>query len=334
MKILNTLLSVVLVSLFTGCGGSTPAPVKKKTPPPAWVNGVLPNNTSTKLYGLGHGKNRESAIKDALSDMVATLGVSIESSFHSSEKFEHSYMATKTTNDIKSEVAKTKVNNYKVIKSYKVSYNEFAVMIETDKVKFVEGLKSTLQTKKDSITRKLQSVSGEDIVTRYNAKKRAAKEANSLLSTILMISELDPSFDKKANLAFITQVEKAFVAESKKLKFYVSGDRKSTQFVLKVKNFLAKKGFTVVSKKQGAVTVRMTTTETRTKGSIPIAVLNLNISIKDGKNSIGGKSLIIKERFRSSAGVYKNAAIHFEQDIKEQGINEVLGLNLDIDTND
>ena len=57
----------------------------------------------------------------------------------------------------------------------------------------------------------------------------------------------------------------------------------------------------------------------------------MNVSVFDNSQRIGGKSVIIKERYNGSdANVYKNASIHLEQDIKSQGINEVIGINLNI----
>ncbi len=333
MKIFNTVISLVLIVFISGCGGAAPIPVKKKEPTPQWVNGILPNDTATQLYGLGQAKNRDAAIKVALNDMVSRLGVSVESSYKSHEKVENYHLSSKITTDIKADVSKTKVNNYKVIKSFKVSYNEFAVMIETDKLQFISGLKDTLNTKKESISQKQKALKNQDILTKYNGKKALAKEASQLLSTVLMIAELDKSFDKTASVSFIQSVEKDFLAQANDLKFYVSGDKNSQNFIAKIKNYLAQSGFHVVDRKNSAVTIQLSTSSNISNGTVAIAVLKVNITVHDRENRVGGKSLIIKERFTNMQSVYKNAAIHFEQDIKERGINEVLGMNLDIDTN-
>jgi hypothetical protein len=101
----------------------------------------------------------------------------------------------------------------------------------------------------------------------------------------------------------------------------------------KIKDFLAKLGFNLSNKKQGSVFIYLRTTDNIVRNnSINIAVLTLDIDVTNNSKEIGGKTIILKERYNDSKNsVYKNAAIHFEQDIKSQGINETIGINLNLD---
>lgn len=323
------LLLLFTALLFSGCGGSSaPTPVKQKVLP-AWVNAPLPSDTSKFMYGVGIESDRESAIKAALSDMIAKLGTTIESSYESNEEVQGSYAKSTVKNQIKSDISKVKINNYKVIKSHKVSYREFAVMIETDKQKFLKGLKENLEVQKKSISQKYADLKGRDALTRYNTKKELSQSANKLLSEVFIIAELDQNFNKKKNLDFITKKQKEFLAESKKLKFYVNGNKKSSRFADSIKNYLAQNGYRVTNSKNNAVQIKINTTD-RISGNI--AVLTLNVSVVDKTQRIGGKSVILKERYSGSIqSVYKNASIHLKQDIKSQGINELIGINLNLD---
>jgi len=317
--------------IFTACGGSSSAaaPVEKPKVLPAWINAPLPSDNDQFMYGMSVESDRESAIKAALSDMIAKLGTTIESSYESNEEVQGAFVNSNIKNQIKSDVSKVKINNYKVIKSHKVSYREFAVMIETDKQKLVKGLKENLDAQKKSISQKYASLTGRDALTRYNTKKELSADASKLLSEVLIIAELDKSFNKKENLDFITQKQKEFLAESKSLKFFVSGNEKSAKFVDSIKNYLAQNAYNVTNSKKNAVEIKVNTTD---RISSKIAVLNVNVSVYDKAQRIGGKSVIVKERFNGSlASAYKNASIHLEQDIKSQGINEVIGINLSID---
>jgi hypothetical protein len=325
------LLLISTVFVFAGCGGSSASPAAKPAPKvlPAWINAPLPSDTQKVMYGMSVESDRESAIKAALSDMIAKLGTTIESTYESNQEVKGSFISSNIKNQIKSGVSKIKINNYKVIKSHKVSYREFAVMIETDKQKFVKGLKENLEVKKKSISQKYVALKGRDALTRYNTKKELSKEAAELLSEVLIIAELDKGFNKKENLDFIAKKQQEFLAESKSLKFFVSGNSKSAKFVDSIKNYLAQKGFNVTRSNKQAVKVRINTSD-RLSGKI--AILNVNVIVSDNSQRIGGKTQIIKERYNGSkASVYKNASIHLEQDIKSQGINEVIGINLNID---
>jgi len=323
--------------IFSGCGGSSSAaaPAAKPTPKvtPAWVTAPLPSDNENFMYGMSVESDRESAIKAALSDMIAKLGTTIESSYESNQEVQGAYASSTIKNQIKSGVSKIKINNYKVIKSHKVSYREFAVMIETDKQKLVKGLKENLQTQKKNIVQRSDALSGSDALTRYNVKKELSSEAGKLLPVVFIISDLDKSFDKQKNLNFVTKKQKEFLSESKKLRFYVSGNKKSAKFADSIKNYLAQNGYNVTSSKKNAVQIKIKTTDNISRSnSMRIAVLTVNVSVFDKNQRIGGKSVIVKERYNgSSASVYKNASIHLEQDIKSQGINEVIGINLNID---
>ena len=331
IKILIALITVALVSLLTGCGSATPVPAKQPTPIPAWVNSILPNDTNEKIYGMSTGKNRESAINAALADMIARLGTTIESSYKSNQKVHNSLSSLDVEYDIKADVSKIKVNNYKVIKYHKLSYKEYAVMIETDKQKFIRGLRDDLEIKEKEINKRYEALKHENILTKYNVKKELALSASKLMSIVLILAELDATFEKKGHEDFIMRKQKEFVSQSSKLQFYVEGNGRSTLFIDKIKNYLAASGFKVSNSKNNSVLVKLHTTDNVSNNKLKIAVLTLKISVHENSNRIGGKSVIIKERYNNSIGsVYKNASVHFEQDIKNQGINKLIGINLNI----
>ncbi|MDD2448071.1 MAG: LPP20 family lipoprotein [Sulfurimonas sp.] len=324
------IIALALSALFIlgGCKGApTPPPQAKSLP--AWINAPLPSDNSKFMYGMAIASDRESAIKAALSDMVAKLGTTIESSFESNEEVRGGFVNSSVKNQIKSGVSKISINNYEVIKSYRVSYREFAVMLQSDKTKFINGLKQNLEMQKKEISQKYDSLKDLDALSRYNAKKELSLKASELLSNILIISELDKSFDKKESLDFIEVKQKEFLKEAKGLRFFVSGDAKSSKFANIIKNYLAQNGFNVVSSKD-AIEIKIKTNENINQhASMQIAVLTLDIGVYDKNRRIGGKSIILKERYSGSKeSVYKNASIHLEQDIKSQGISEAIGINL------
>ncbi len=316
---------------FSGCIGSSTPPSQVK-PLPDWINAPLPSENSGFMYGMAIAQDRESAIKAALSDMVSKLGTTIESSYESNEEVRGGFVNSSVKNQIKSGISKISINNYEVIKSHKVSYREFAVMVQSDKVKFVNGLKQNLETQKKAISQKYDSLKGTDALTRYNAKKELSLKASDLLPNVLIISELDKSFDKKKSLDFIEMKQQEFLKEAKSLKFYVTGDANSLRFTKSIENYLAQNGFNVTNSKNAVKIEAKTTDNLNRQGSMQIAVIGLDISVYDNNQRIGGKSIILKERYNGSQdSVYKNAAIHLEQDIKSQGINDVIGINLSLD---
>ncbi len=328
---LKILFLSIFLSVLTGCGGSgAQIQVPKQhieNQKPSWVDGVLPNDTDRYMYGMGIGSDRQNAIHLALNDMISKLGTTIESTYESDEVVvNNSYVNSTVKNKIKAEISKIKINNYKVIKSYRINYREFAVMVQSDKIKFVNGLKESLKQQEKELNQKSLTLKDSDILTRYNNKKELASKAKKLLYSVLIISQLDPTFDKKKALNYISKKQEESIQESKNLKFYVTGDKNTLTFVDKIKNYLAQNGYKVINYKQGAVQIKLHLKE-YIKSSI--AVLTLDVRILDKSNRIGGKSIVMKERYNGSKqSVYKNATIHFEQDMNSLGINDFIGLNL------
>ena len=326
---------ILFLSVFiflTGCGTQTPEPVKEKKvkQTPQWIHSVLPDDNSLYMYGMAIDKDRESAIKRALSSVIARLGITVESSYESIQKVDGAYSNFKVRSTIKANVSKVKLNNYMVIKSYRLNYKEFAVMVKIDKQKFINGLKNELNVKKKRIRDMYLSAKDIDSIKRYNLKKELASEAKSLLPIIYILIELDPFFEKQKNLSFVSEQEKVFIDESLNLKFFIDGNKKSKKFIDKLKNYLAQNNFNIVASKAGAIRINVQTRDNINNDYIQIAVLNLNIAVYDMGKRIGGKELILKERYNNSLeSVYKNAAIHLEQEIQEKGINKTIGINLD-----
>lgn len=312
------ILPLLLMIFLGGCMQTRPKPPKKEIP--TWVNAVLPNDTTSSMYGMAIAKNRELAIKEALSDMVSRLGVSIESTYESVEKSSRHHSSLKVKNSIKSEISKIKINNYKVIKSFRINYREFAVMVASDKQKFVAGLKADVSMKEHSIEKRAKALAGLDSFRKYREKKILMQEAQKLVPTILMIAQLDASYKKTKDMQFVDKQESTFLTQSRKLKFFVSGDRNSQAFVNVIKNDLTAHGFVVCHHAKNAVNVQLKTTD-NLHNDVSIAVLIMEIKVYDKQNQIGGKTIIMKERYNGSKrSVYKNAAFHLKEDIKKDDL--------------
>ena len=322
--------TIFIAFLMIGCAGKVSSVTSvKQTTPPTWIDKAPPFDDGKYLYGIGINKDRESAIKTALADMVAKLGVTIESSFESNMEVKGIYLKSKTTNQIKSKISEIKINNYKVIKSYKISYKEFAVMIKTDKQQFLRGLKDDLKFKKKTIMQRDLSINKSDKITRYNTKKELAQKAKELLPEVFIVYELDKSFHKKSYVDFILQRQKEFLSEAKKLRFYIQSDMKSIRFKGVIKDYLTQNGFNVTEDKKDTISIQIKTTDNIKIATNDIVVINVEISIYDHLKYIGGNSLRLKERHLNSIDkIYEYATIHLKEDISQKGIKEVMGINL------
>ncbi len=100
-----------------------------------------------------------------------------------------------------------------------------------------------------------------------------------------------------------------------------------------IENYLVKNGFGITKSKKQAVQIDVRKNGyVKKSNGMKIAILNLDINIFDNNGRIGGKFVTLKEIYNgSNESVYKNASIHLDQDIKDKGINEVIGIKLKMD---
>lgn len=319
-----------------GCGqyNATPTPNHTKIPPPKWVYSIPPTDTDMYLYGQGIGKNREDAIKKALNDMLSKLSISVESTFKSKEKVENRYYSSTVTSEIKASVKKIKINNYKVVKSYKISYREFAVLIEVDRRKLFNGLSLDIENKESAIRKKLLDMDSKDRITQYNIAIKMLHKTKELESLLAVMKTLNPSFNIQKHRAFIARVERIYEEVSKNLSFNIRGSAKSKVFVEKIKNFLAQKGFRLSKNSENAVNVIVNVKDNLVHQGIKIVVFDISVIVYDKGVRIGGNNITIKERYNGSqSSIYRIASLHFEDDIKDEGINKVLGITLELEKN-
>ena len=300
---------------------------------PLWVDAPLYDDEKY-MYGVAIAANREDAIKAALSDMISKLGTTIESKYESNEEVRGSYSKSVIRNQIKSSIAKTKVNSYEVVKSHRISYREVALMVRSDKKKFADALKESLEKSKESIERELLHVNSSNALEKYNVKKELHEKSQLLLSDVMIVGGLQRGFNKQTYIDFISKVKEEFLSQKRVLNFYISSDKNSAKFAKSIKNLLLREGFRIANQKgKNSIEIRLRTTDNIVRSNqIDIIVISLSIELFGNSQHVGGKTLILKERYNGyKQSAYKNASIHLEEDIKLQGINEAIGINLNLD---
>jgi RNase H-fold protein (predicted Holliday junction resolvase) len=264
--------------------------------------------------------------------MVAELGISIESSFESNMEVKNSYASKEVKSNIKTTIAKIRISNYEVVSFEKMRYNETVVLVRSDKKKFSEGLEKSLVTKVEAINEEKKAVKGSHRLEQYNTYVKLDAKAKDLLSEVMVLSSVDRTFDHAKYMKFIAEITKELSDIKRNLKFYVVGDRDSEVFETELKNYLTGKGLNLASKANGEnIEIRINTKVKIDKisDSMQLSVFLIDIKAFSDKKRIGGKSLVMKERYSGSLNTsFKSASIHFAQDIKKQETEEIIGLTI------
>jgi len=284
------------------------------------------------MYATGSGENKDEAVRNALSSMVAELGISIESSFESNMEVKNSYASKEVKSNIKTNIAKIRISNYEVLYFEKIRYNETVVLIRSDKKKFFEALEKSLNTKVDAIKEERKAVQTEHRLQQYNTYLKLDAQAKELLSEVMVLSSVDSTFDHTKYTKFIAQIGKELSDAKRNLKFYVVGDKDSKVFETELKNYLTDKDLNLASRESSeniVIQINTQVTIDKMSDSMQLSVFSIDIKAFSDKKRIGGKSLVMKERYSGSLDAsFKSASIHFAQDINQQKTEEIIGLNI------
>ena len=127
------------VLIFSGCGTQKRVVVAKKKEIPSWYQHP-PKSSATELYAVGHGRDRQSAITDALTQMVSTLSVSVSSKFTAKTVVrEGSVNSSKSlyTDELTSEVKKIRISNYELLEAYSLGFKNYVVLVKSNKKKLL-----------------------------------------------------------------------------------------------------------------------------------------------------------------------------------------------------
>lgn len=329
-------LSSIILTSFGGCG-KPPAPKDAQVivkPYPSWYTDAHVNDLQY-MYSTGNGENKDEAVRNALNNMISELGITIESTYESKTESKVSYgesVNKEIKNSIKANVSKIRISNYEVVSFEKMNYRETIVMVRSDKQKFADSLKKALDVKFDAIAQEERAVKSKDNLKKYNKYTELVSRAQAMRSEILVLSSVDKTFEQSVYLKSIAKLENAFLKAKTELKFYVEGDKNSAYFRTKIQNFISDKGLNLIPKnKAGAIRIKINTETTTSivNDSIKVAVFTVDIKSFANQNRIGGKTLVLKERYnRSMSEAKKNASIHLEEDMKNQETEEILGLKI------
>lgn len=315
---------IFIAVLFSGCLNTKPS--VKKVEVPIWLK-TMPKDNAKFTYGAGISETREDALKEALNDVTSKFGVKVKSSFTNKEIVDGYYSRSISSSNIETSVEKIKITNYKVERSERISYNEYAVLIKVDNKKFFNSLKKDIARLKQNIEKTLERSLEQDAINRYKTKQSTSKYCDRLLSNVLVAYELNNSYNLKDYFNFVSDVKENYYSEANSLRFFVLGGNNSENFVKIVNKGLLNSNFNIVDdhELESVKVVLKVSDNISTKKDI--VTIKIDIKVLDTQKLVGKSTIVLKERFNNSKSkIYDLASVHFEQDIEELGIENILGI--------
>ncbi len=320
--------------LFSGCGTQKrlDTPVKKSVP--SWyVN--QPGTTSTTLYSVGEGQDKEAAVMNALGNMVSTLSVSFSSQYSSKEVIEEGVKNTRqltASSEIQSDVKKIRISNYELLEHKELGFRQHIVLIKSDKQKLFNSLKSELEQKFDLIDKEKDALSRYHALKQLLFYKKAKMDISDVPNTLVVMNVLNDSFDGRPYLTKVSSVNSQYDRLLSEISFSVKSNGDAKGLESSIINGLNDEKLQVryaTGKKHFILTVTSKTQEASSHG-FTIARTSIDISVRDYRGSVIGsnKLNLIGQSTQGYEIAKESVAVKLNEMIKKEGISKVIGLDL------
>jgi len=329
----------ILISLFlalivlSGCGSQKRVVVQKKQLPVWYANPT--KSTSTTLYSVGEGQNKQEAVANALNNMASTLSVSLSSEFNTKSVVKdgtiESYQTT-STNEVNTKVNTIRITNYEVINSNDFSFKRYLAEVKSDKRKLFIGLKQ-------EIDQKLTMIQNENIeVKNYNAIKKlvtykdAKISTSDIKTTLLVMSSLNPSFNDANYINKLQEIQNRYDRLLSKISFSIDSNNDAKNLKSSIANGLSAKKYSIKNASginHFKIHLLSETSKAKSYG-FDLARSAISITVKDNKGVIVGsnKLNITGQSTQGYAIAKENVAIKLNSMIKKDGIAKIIGLEI------
>ena len=334
--LLGLLVSIGILAL-NGCSKTEPHPITEKSKPlPSWYM-IPPAMSDDYLYGAGDGTTLDEARKSALENMIAQLGITIDSSYESTlnvHKDYREYFTKKTSLKIKSEIAKLRISNYETLQSEKRSYNHFIMLVRSDKKQFIQGLVKELDQKIEKTETQRLLLQNSDVISRYRYYQDSSDELNEMFPTLLVLNTLDDSFQDESYLQTISTINAEFQALKEHMTFSLVSDADSTGFMEEIRVALSDRKIRVIEKLRNdndhiAIALHSVVNYAKSHGfDIARAVLVIEVRDHNGKVVGGNRINLTGHSTQGKAVALESAAKKFRKLIEKDGLASILGVYL------
>jgi len=323
---------LLLLFLFAGCGAEKQMVVIPKKMTPEWYMHP-PLSTTTALYAVGDGQNKEEAISNALSLMVATLSVSIASQFSAKTVVKEGALTTKDatyTNRVQSDVQKIRISNYKLLESEKLGFKNYIVLIKLNKQKLFLSMKKEIDMNFELYEQKAEELSKTDALKLLAFYKSESDKLHYLQNMLLVMGVLNQKFSSESYLKKIKDVTHHYENLLLKISFSIRSNTAASNLKPVIAKGLSAKKYRIKDERSiyhFTVYIQSNIEQASAYG-FTLARTAIFISTKDYKGSIiaSNKLNITGQSGEGFAIAKENVAFRLNNLVEKEGIKKVLGM--------
>lgn len=333
IKVVILFFSIILLFLG-GCGSSKKMVVAEKKALPSWyVN--PPKSNETLLYALGFGRDKKSATTDALSQMLSKLSVSVSSKFSAKTLVKEGSITSVNSeylDEQESEVKRMRISNYEVIHSANLGFKKYAVVVKSEKKQLFESMLQEIQQEFQIIKNKQTVLKRQNVLEQIVFYKETYNSLATLPNKITLMSELNKEFDGSVYIHKMGEIYKHYQELLSSVTFWVESDNNASNLKAAIIKGISSKKIKIADsegEKHFRVYVRASIEKAGSYGFI-MARTTIKIQTKDYKGRVIGSNLInlTGKSTQGYAIAKENVAIKLDKLIEDEGIDSIIGLNL------
>lgn len=336
MQLRLSLLVLFLLTLFLqGCGSDKKSVFVPKKTLPEWYKSP-PLSDDETLYAIGEGKTKEDAIANGLSMMISTLSVSLSSDFRAKtivQEGRTNSAEARYESDIKSSVKEIRISNYELLNADSLGFRKYAVLLRSKKGQLFESMLEETQQEFALLDEKERRLQGENGLKKIAFYKEALSKLSTLPNRLIVMGVLNSFFESAPYLAKFQAYESAYEQTLRGLTFFVSTSQNINNLQRVVEKGLSQEKITIASEGEANmhfhVHLDANIQEANSYG-FSLARSEINVVTKDSNGvTVGTNRLsIIGQSSQGYAVAKQNLAIKLSEQIKKEGIAQVLGLNI------
>ena len=319
---------------LSGCGSQKRVVVSEKKEIPSWYEHP-PKSSVNELYAVGSGRDKQSAITDALTQMISTLSVSVSSKFSAKTVVREGSINSSSgvyTDESTSEVKNIRISNYELLESQSLGFKNYAVLVKSNKRKLFDSMKKEIEQNFEIIKQERKSVEHLNMIKHLSFYKKSKESLSLLPNTLLVMNELNSAFDGSSYLSKLQAINAEYTDLLATITFSINSNSEARNLIAPITKGISAKKLKIANsggKKHFNIMIKSNIQRASSYG-FTLARSAITITIKDNTGAvIGSNKLNITGQSSQGYGVAKeNVAIKLNALIEKNGIAEVIGLEL------
>lgn len=333
MRVLILSLGFLLLFL-SGCGADKRVVIAKKKEIPSWYEHP-PKSSSSELYAVGSGRDKQTAITDALTQMVSTLSVSVSSKFSAKTVVREGSVNSSSgvyIDESTSEVKNIRISNYELLESQSLGFKNHAVLLKSNKKKLFNSMKKEIEQNFEIIEQEKKSVKHLNMMKQLSVYKKSKESLSTLPNTLIVMSELNSAFDGSKYLNKAQKIKAEYEDLLATISFSIDSNNAAKNLIAPIAKGISAKKLKIANssgKKHFNIMIKSNIQRASSYGFV-LARSAISITIKDSTGAvIGSNKLNIAGQSSQGFEIAKeNVALKLNALIEKEGIAKVIGLQL------